>query len=138
MSPDAAPPQEIIAAANAQLQPHQRIQQWSLWNTEDLPRTSSTQKVRRGELAQVIEQREGQAAPHLRSPAEELLQRDLSSLGDQARLDQDLGLSSLERLELLSKVEERLGEQLDEDRFSTVATEIFTGMPASRTPLAGV
>ena len=122
LADDAPPVQEIIAATNLRLQPHQRIQAWSLWNAEDLPRTSSTQKVRLGELAGMIEQREGQEVPRRKSPAGELLQRDLSSLGDGARLDQDLGLSSLDRIELLSKVEEHLGERIDEDRFSSVET----------------
>lgn len=119
---DAAPPQEIVSSANQTLQPHQRIQQWSVWNAEDLPRTSSTQKIRRGELARMIEQREGQAAPRSRTPVEELLQRDLSNIAADSRLDQELGLSSLERVELLSKVEERLSERIDEDRYAAVAT----------------
>jgi acyl carrier protein len=70
----------------------------------------------------MIEQRESQEVPRRKSPAEELLQRDLSSLGGQARLDDDLGFSSLDRIELLSDIEERLGEWIDEDRFSSVET----------------
>ena len=140
----AAPPQEIISSANQTLQPHQRIQQWSVWNTDDLPRTSSTQKIRRGELARMVEQREGQAASRPRTPVEELLQRDLSNIAAESRLDQELGLSSLERVELLSRVEERLGERIDEDRFASVATvadlqELLSGptapeVPASKPP----
>ena len=119
---DAPPPQQIISSANQALQAHQRIQQWSVWNAEELPRTSATQKIRRGELALMIEQREGPAATRARTAVEELLQRDLSNIAPESRLDQELGLSSLERVELLSKVEERLGERIDEERFASVAT----------------
>jgi long-chain acyl-CoA synthetase len=118
---DAPPPQQVIAQANQRLEPHQRIQQWSVWSADDLPRTSATQKVRRGELARLIEQRAGRV-PERKSPVEELLGRDLPAAGAQARLDEDLGLSSLERVELLGKVEERLGEPVDEDRFAAVST----------------
>lgn len=114
-----ASPQQIVAQANQRLEPHQRIQQWSVWSAADLPRTSATQKVRRGELARLIEERAGRA-PERKSSIEELLGRELPNA--QARLSEDLGLSSLERVELLGKVEERLGEAVDEDRFAAVST----------------
>ncbi len=121
LSDDASPPQQIVAQANQRLEPHQRIQQWSVWSADELPRTSATQKVRRGELARLIEHRAGRA-PERKSSIEELLGRELPGVRADSRLDEDLGLSSLERVELLGKVEERLGEAVDEDRFAAVST----------------
>jgi long-chain acyl-CoA synthetase len=53
----------------------------------------------------------------VRSALDELLARK-----PDARLDEDLGLSSLERVELLSEMESRLGVDLDEDAFSKIRT----------------
>jgi long-chain acyl-CoA synthetase len=44
------------------------------------------------------------------------------ALADDARLDSDLGLSSLDRVELMSALEDRYQVDLSETRFSTVRT----------------
>ena len=46
-----ANPASIVAEANRRLESHQRIQSWSVWPEEDFPRTASTMKVKRGEVA---------------------------------------------------------------------------------------
>jgi long-chain acyl-CoA synthetase len=113
---------EAVGRANARLEPHQRVQEWSSWLDDELPRTASTLKIRRGELAEMIAARNGAAPPRRRSEVEELLGRDLPQAGDSARLDEDLGLSSLERVELLSRIEEKAGATIDEERFAKAAT----------------
>ena len=95
----------IVDTANASLESHQRIQESSDWEDEDLPRTASTMKIRRGELARMIVEG-GSRAP--KPPAHD---------------NGDLGLSSLERVELLSQLEERLGTEIDEARFTAVSTQ---------------
>ncbi len=112
---DAREPGEIVAAANRALDSSQRIQDWSVWRSDELPRTTSTMKIRRGELAERIAGRA--PAPKAASPIDELL-------GEAAATDPDadLDLSSLERVELLAQAEERVGRELDEQSFSQVRT----------------
>jgi long-chain acyl-CoA synthetase len=70
----------------------------------------------------MVAARNGAAPPRRRSEVEELLGRDLPPAAESARLDEDLGLSSLERVELLSRIEEKAGAAIDEERFAKAAT----------------
>ena len=106
---------EIIAAANQRLESHQRVQSWSLWPDEDFPRTPSTMKVKRGEVARRVEH--GGLAPYEHSAGGGILAR-LQSGGTQ----RDLGLSSLERVELLAELESHYGVELDERRFAEASS----------------
>ncbi len=122
---DDAEPQRAagaVGAANAALEAHQRVQEHSLWSADELPRTASTLKIRRGELAEMVAARQGSAPPKKRTEVEELLGRDLPQANRPVRLDEDLGLSSLERVELLSRIEEKAGKTIDEERFAQAAT----------------
>jgi long-chain acyl-CoA synthetase len=75
-------------------------------------------KIRRGELARLIASgRRDQAGPPERSVA-----AALASAAAGERLDDDLSLTSLERLELLAEVEDRLGGALDEHRLARART----------------
>jgi long-chain acyl-CoA synthetase len=107
-------PAEIIAQANQKLESHQRVQSWSLWPDEDFPRTPSTMKVKRGEVARRIAGRDG---PQQTRNAGGILGR-LRSAGAQG----DLGLSSLERVELLAELEAQYGVELDERRFAEASS----------------
>jgi len=109
-----ADPSAIIAEANQRLESHQRVQSWSLWADEDFPRTASTMKVKRGEVAQRIAQ--GNAVPQ--APGARSILGRLQSGGAQ----RDLGLSSLERVELLAELESRYGVELDERRFAEASS----------------
>ncbi len=111
-----------VAAANAQLEPHQRISAASVWPQPHLPRTTSTRKLQRLAIARWVNQGEP-AAPE--SPADgegggwkQFLERRWglapSRLQPQARLDSDLGLSSLDRVELWSWLEAHTPGGLDE------------------------
>lgn len=112
----AANPEALVAAANQQLETHQRIRSWSVWPDEDFPRTSSTMKVKRGEVARRVA---GGARPGADSGIEGLLAR---VTGRTVAEHEDLGISSLERVELLSQLENQYGVELDEDRFAQVST----------------
>jgi long-chain acyl-CoA synthetase len=111
----AADPAEIVAEANQRLESHQRVQSWSLWPDEDFPRTPSTMKVKRGEVARRIAQ------------GGEAKQEQIAGGGILARLQaggaqRDLGLSSLERVELLAELETHYGVELDERRFAEASS----------------
>jgi long-chain acyl-CoA synthetase len=104
----------IISQANRGLEAHQRIQGWSLWPEEDFPRTPSTMKVKRGEIAQRIAQG---GKPVAGQSSADILARIQG--GD---LQHEFGVSSLERVELLSELERQYGVELDERRFAEIST----------------
>jgi long-chain acyl-CoA synthetase len=101
---DAPQAEQIIEEANRNLEPYQRIQGWSLWPEEDFPRTASTMKVRRADVA-------NRTLTGLHPPASS---RSQELPGDMT------SLSSLERVDLLSELEQRLGIELDEEAFTRI------------------
>ena len=121
----------VVARANQSLAEYQRMRMWIPWPREDFPRTN-TQKPRRNvirELAQArIKMRERVPAANgaESGPLSELIARvkggPVSGLRENASLDSDLGLSSLDRVELLSALEDRYQVDLSETRFSAVRT----------------
>jgi long-chain acyl-CoA synthetase len=116
----------VVKAANQSLAEYQRIRTWLLWPEEDFPRTS-TQKPRRNLILQTAQaQLANQNSPRTSSsPLAELIRRvtgTSSSLAADASLESDLNLSSLDRVELLSALEDRYQLDLSEARFSTLST----------------
>src|SRR5581483_5348611 len=118
---------EIIDRTNQSLAEYQRIHRWVLWPGEDFPRTS-TQKPRRAEIAETAQRiMTGDGNRHsAQRPLSDLISRITKSspghLSANARLDSDLNLSSLDRVELLSALEDRYQIDLSETRFSSVNT----------------
>lgn len=84
-----------IARANAQLEAHQRIQGFSIWPESTLPRTISTQKLQRAAIAKWVAGEAAPAQPKPRLTSEQILA--------------DEGLSSLDRVELLTQLEIETG-----------------------------
>ncbi len=119
-------PAETIRLANRLLEAHQRIRSWSVWPEEDFPRTPSTWKVRRHQVARHVS--EGQATPPREtfSPARTVLAqltgRDPRQIQGGQRLEEDLGLSSLDRVDLLSRLEDRRELELDEEGLARIGT----------------
>jgi long-chain acyl-CoA synthetase len=136
---DQAPLKDVVERANASLAEYQRMHMWFEWPQEDFPRTS-TQKPRRNVVAEVARehfQRKSPPNENLvgwgtlassddRSPLGALISRisgrHLGKINENATLDSDLGLSSLDRVELLSAVEDRYQVDLSEARFNNVRT----------------
>src|SRR6266850_2289224 len=97
-----ADPAALVRRANERLEAHQRIREWSIWPAEDFPRTPSTFKVKRQEVARQLSSR----------PRQQERPREV-----------DLGaMSSLERVELLSELEDRYQVELDEEAFSRLTS----------------
>ena len=118
----------VVQHANESLAEYQRMQMWFEWPQEDFPRTS-TQKPRRNLITEVVQKQ--MLAPNAQGaatagPLAELITRvsgrKVPALREDARLDSDLGLSSLDRVELMSVLEDRYQIDLSETRFSTVRT----------------
>ena len=123
---DPIDPALAVEAANQALAEYQRMRRWVVWPEEDFPRTS-TQKPRRKEIAQAAQKLlsgDTSRAPDV--PLSDLIsritKRSLTNPADNASLDADLGLSSLDRVELLSALEDRYQIDLSETRFSAVNT----------------
>ncbi|HEX4785881.1 MAG TPA: AMP-binding protein [Candidatus Sulfotelmatobacter sp.] len=122
-----APLGEVVKRANDSLAEYQRMRLWMEWPEEDFPRTN-TQKPRRNLIHEVAQTQlfEPAAADHSNRLLAELIARvtgrAVGGLRDNASLDSDLGLSSLDRVELLSALEDRYQVDLSETRFSTVRT----------------
>ena len=121
--------ERLIQQANRELEPHQRIRGWSIWPEEEFPRTSSTLKIKRSQVQQVCAAQQGDSAVLLKggiggveSILFQMTGKDASQLEDNRRLDEDLGLSSLEQVDLLSQLENQLGVNLDEEQFTRLLT----------------
>jgi long-chain acyl-CoA synthetase len=119
---------EVVEHANERLAEFQRMNLWVQWPQEDFPRTN-TQKPRRNLIAefaakQILHAKENDIASN--SPVMELIGRitgrSVTGLKAEAALDSDLGLSSLDRVELISALEDRYQVDLSETRFSAART----------------
>ncbi len=113
-----------IGRANQKLSAHQRIRQWLVWPDSDFPRTS-TQKPRQDLIsayahAQIERSGNGNVPRSAVEQAIAGLTRRGASLS--TKLDDDLNLSSIDRVELLTALEQRYQVELDESRFSEAST----------------
>lgn len=111
----------VIRQANQQLEAPQRIRSFSIWPQDALPRTSSTQKLRRSEIATAI------CTGSIVAPKPALSIIDLvqkyapgRKITTDTTLD-ELGLSSLDRVELMLDLEEKLNVTIDDGAFSSVS-----------------
>jgi long-chain acyl-CoA synthetase len=125
---EGADPAGIIANANRTLAEYQHIHRWIIWPGEDFPRTS-TQKPRRAEIAETarkmtsaLEQNSSVPDTPLSDLIFRITKRPAHNLQQTARLDSDLNLTSLDRVELLSALEDRYQIDLSETRFSAITT----------------
>ena len=118
-----------VQKANSMLEPHQRVRGFSVWPEASLPRTLSTSKLQRARVAAWVNSAEGTARPPVARTDEAHDWRNfLARLGTpperirpESRLAEDLGLSSLDRVELLSWLETR-GYSFDEQELASAQT----------------
>jgi len=119
--------EQVVKRANQSLAEYQRMNSWFVWPEEDFPRTS-TQKPRRNSIQQAVQTALGEksVSPMSSSPLAELIGRisgrATGPLSASANLESDLNLSSLDRVELLSALEDRYQLDLSETRFAAVNT----------------
>jgi long-chain acyl-CoA synthetase len=148
---DRANMEAVVQRANGSLADFQRMRLWMEWPRQDFPRTS-TQKPKRNLIAQAVndalfqksgtgEKPAGEGAPA--SPLGDLIARisgrAAPALPPDANLDADLGLSSLDRVELMSALEDRYQVDLSEARFSAVRTvgDLESMLRGEAAPVAG-
>jgi long-chain acyl-CoA synthetase len=115
---------QAIAHANQKLSSHQRIRHWLIWPDSDFPRTS-TQKPRQDLIfayAHAQVERSGNGNVPRSAVQQALVGLKKSGEGSSVKLDDDLNLSSIDRVELLTALEQRYQVELDEGRFSEATT----------------
>jgi long-chain acyl-CoA synthetase len=112
---------EVVRRANERLEPHQRIRSVSIWTDGDLPRTATTRKLRRVEIAERVRRGETKAAAGREAELTDLVRKFAPgrAIAPETTLD-ELGLSSLDRVELMMDLEEKLETSVDESVFATV------------------
>jgi len=118
-----------IQRVNSLLEPHQRVRDFSVWPEAALPRTLTTSKLQRAKVAAWVNAEEGEARMSGTRVEEARDWHDfLTRLGTpavrirpEARLAEDLGLSSLDRVELLTWLETR-GYSFDEQELARAQT----------------
>jgi len=112
----------IVRAANSRLQDHQRIRGTSIW-TGELPRTEGTRKLKRAAIREWVEAGAQPVAARSTDTLEALVGRFAHGRGvSGATTLEELGLSSLERVELMIALEDRFQTRFDEARFSGAAS----------------
>jgi long-chain acyl-CoA synthetase len=122
VDPDAA-----VRQANAGLGDHQKIRSASIWPGTELPRTEGTRKLKRREVKRWVEGEtpSSAGAGGDRRAATVLATVQRFAPGRDVTPDttiESLGLSSLERVELLMAVEEHAQTTIDEGAFAEAKT----------------
>ena len=114
----------VVRSANAQLGDHQKIRAAALWPGRELPRTEGTRKLKRRELKQWLlgSQAAGAAPAHGSGMAAVLARFAPGRTIEPTTTIDELGLSSLERVELMMAVEEAFQVTVDEGRFAAART----------------
>ena len=135
---------EVVRQANTQLQDHQKIRAAALWPGAELPRTEGTRKLKRRELRQWLTENQAGTDRPARPNADRTGSRSVASVLERfapgrtivpSTTIDELGLSSLERVELMMALEESLQVTVDESRFAAART--VADLDALTRPIAG-
>jgi long-chain acyl-CoA synthetase len=150
----AASAEGIVRLANESLASYQRIRRFYIWPDQDFPRTP-TQKPMLAKIRLAVTEAlsapvaaagssvgagavPGSSASALASLVARMTNRPAASLSGASGLATDLNLSSVDRVELMSAIEERYQVDLNEMRFSDATTlgdlEKLISEPALRAP----
>ncbi|MFZ0416051.1 MAG: AMP-binding protein, partial [Candidatus Acidiferrales bacterium] len=120
----------IVARANQNLAEFQRIRQWLVWDEPDFPRTA-TQKPVLPRIRETIAAKLGEKAATEETTARpstladfisRVTHRTTAQTSPNASLEGDFQLSSLDRVELMSALEEKYQVDLSETKFAEAKT----------------
>jgi long-chain acyl-CoA synthetase len=134
-----------VQSANASLAEYQQMRDWVIWPDLDFPRTP-TGKPRLGEIAARAHQATAGAGLGLsgisaapvssQNVVANLLEKIGAAKAEAPHLERDLNLSSLDRVELLSALEQKFHAELSETAFAEAKTvadvERLLQQPAAR------
>jgi long-chain acyl-CoA synthetase len=135
----------IVRAANGQLEDHQRVWSTSVWPGDTLPRTEGTQKLKRRDIQRWASgERLAPASAAAGTSVTDIIGRYTGgrTLTPATTLE-ELGLSSLDRVELMMALEEAYQTTLDESTLTGPRTigelesQLKTNAPVPAEPGAG-
>jgi long-chain acyl-CoA synthetase len=113
-------PDAVVRTANTALADHQKIRRAIVWPEPELPRTEGTRKLKRASIREWLQ---GGGAPRANAPVSDPLAALIArhsgraDVSPQTTID-ELGLSSLERVELMVAMEDAFQTRIDEGAFS--------------------
>ncbi len=113
-------PDAVVRQANSQLDDHQKIRRALLWPEPDLPRTDGTRKLKRAAIRDWVK---NGAAPRPVQQGTDALAALIAKYAGREDLSpqttlQELGLSSLDRVELMVALEDTFQTRIDEGSFA--------------------
>jgi len=116
----------VVARANQHLAEFQHLRRWLVWPDQDFPRTP-TQKPKLKLIQEAVQKQFSVGTPALpRGGLAELISRitgrATGALASDSKLEGDLNLSSMDRVELMSALEDRYQVDLSEANFAQVST----------------
>jgi len=116
-----ADPDAIVRRANAALEDHQKIRRALVWPEPELPRTEGTRKLKRAAIRDWV--KSGGATPRLVQAGTDALAALVAKYAGSAAITskttlEELGLSSLDRVELMVALEDAFQTRIDEGSFS--------------------
>ncbi len=113
-------PEAVTREANARLEDHQKIRRALVWPDADLPRTEGTKKLKRAAIREWV--RTGAPVPPATPKGDALaaLVAKYAGRGDLSATTtlEELGLSSLDRIELMVALEDAFQTHIDESAFA--------------------
>ena len=116
---------QIIQSANSKLSPKQQIQDFTIWPQEDFPRTS-TMKIRKNKVIEIIAQKTPQEEITKRGKLYSIISKikniSSSKINPNSKLYYDLKLSSIDRVELISSIEQEFNADIEEDLITNKTT----------------
>jgi long-chain acyl-CoA synthetase len=114
---------KAVENANGSLAEYQRVLRWFLWPEPDFPRTPTGKPRLNVIAARAAESWNGSSPAKVASGGlEDLLARFAGKTGASDKLEKELNLSSLDRVELMSALEERYQVELNETSFAEAKT----------------
>jgi long-chain acyl-CoA synthetase len=112
---------DVVRQANAALEDHQKIRRALVWPGTELPRTEGTRKLKRGEVRDWIV---SGAAPRTAASGADKLSAIMAKYAGRSDVApgttlEELGLSSLDRVELMVALEDTFQTRIDESAFAS-------------------
>jgi long-chain acyl-CoA synthetase len=125
---DSTDPATAVQQANRQLSDYQQMRRWWLWPEDDFPRTP-TLKPKTSVIQAATQQHfsgDGGAPAVSQGELGDLIARitgrNIGALVPGAKLEGDLNLNSMDRVELMSALEDRYQVDLKEANFASIST----------------
>ncbi len=109
--------------ANASLAEYQRVHHWLAWPEPDFPRTPTGKPRLSVIAARAAEAADGSPRANAHAGTlDDLLEKFSAGKGDSEKSEKNLSLTSLDRVELMSALEERFQVELNETSFAEAKT----------------